>query len=71
MYKLEEIFINSRYIDNATLIDTVNRIGDWLEIEGNSVEDKYVQNQIEFILKVSEQNKKTSIYPTIEERIYY
>lgn len=71
MYELKEVFINSRYIDNSTLIDVINRIGDWIEIEGNSVEDKYVQNQIEFILKVSEQNKKTSIYPTIEERIIY
>lgn len=67
MYKLEDIFVNSRFIDNDTLVDVVHRIGDWLEVKENNLNDDYVQKQIKFLIDASKENKQKNFYPELKD----
>lgn len=67
MYKLEDIFVNSRFIDNDTLVDVVHRIGDWLEVKENNLNDDYVQKQIKFLIDDSKENKQKNFYPEFKD----
>lgn len=61
MQELKKLFLNSNVVDDETIADVVRRIGDWLEDENNSIEDDYVKNQVQYIEKVAQENKKRGI----------
>jgi hypothetical protein len=61
MEDIKQLFIESNYVDDETIADTVRRIGDWLEEDDSSLNDKYVQKQIEYIKQVAQMNKRNGI----------
>ena len=61
MEDIKQLFIESNFVDNETIANTVRRIGNWLEEDRNDLNDKYVQKQIEYIKQAAQMNKRNGI----------
>ena len=57
---VRKIFTLSKKIDKKTLLDSIYRIGDYLESESRNFSDDYVKNQIENLCEVEKNDKKYS-----------
>jgi hypothetical protein len=55
---VRKIFTLSKHIDKKTLLDSIYRIGDYLESSSRNFSDDYVKNQIEYLCEVEKNDKK-------------
>lgn len=71
MKNLTDLFVNLRRLDlnQLEVQDSLYRISDWLSDDEHSVDDKYIQNQLNFLdTLVKDAEEKGKFYITSSEK---
>lgn len=72
MKNLTDLFIKLRRLDlnQLEVQDSLYRISDWLSDDEHSVDDKYIQNQLNFLdTLVKDAEEKDKFYITSSEKM--